>query len=212
MTDCSFCRYGRTINGEIFCYGQKNAPRVTEPCGEWEPRERMMVHMDERISEVLDALNMICAAAYRNGTQASLIEPQKGLIKRLLLAVDEDLTRRKALSLAEYQEQAKRTLPDMTLLDGITNAALGLSGEAGECADMIKKARYHGHPLEVTDLILELGDVLWYVAAAATAIGFPLEEVARRNIEKLQKRYPDGFDPERSIHRDERLEGAGFEV
>lgn len=108
--------------------------------------------------------------------------------------------------------EAKRTLPSMTLLEGITNAVLGLSGEAGECADMIKKMRYQGHPLEVRELILELGDVMWYVAAAATTLGMKLEDVGTRNIEKLRKRYPNGFDPERSRNRDEDLEGAGFEV
>jgi len=168
--------------------------------------------MDERISEALEALTVICAAGYREGVPATVIEPQKGEIKRLLLAVDTELAERKTLTLNNYQQEAKRTLPSMTLLEGITNAVLGLSGEAGECADMIKKMRYQGHPLEVRELILELGDVMWYVAAAATALGIKLEDVGQRNIEKLRKRYPNGFDPERSRHRDEDLEGAGFEV
>lgn len=168
--------------------------------------------MDERISEALEALSIICAAGYREGVPATVIEPQKALIKRLLLAVDMELAERKTLTLNEYQTEAKRTLPSMTLLEGITNAVLGLSGEAGECADMIKKMRYQGHPLEVRDLILELGDVMWYVAAAATALGMKLEDVGQRNIEKLRKRYPNGFDPERSRNRNKDLEGAGFEI
>lgn len=168
--------------------------------------------MDEKISEALDALNTICAAGYRAGAQASIIEPQKGIIKRLLLAMDSELAGQKEMTLNEYQAEAQRTLPSMTLLEGITNAVLGLSGEAGECADMIKKMRYQGHVLEVRELILELGDVMWYVAAAATALGFKLGDIGERNIEKLKKRYPNGFDPERSRNRDKDLESAGFEV
>lgn len=168
--------------------------------------------MDERISEALEALSVICAAGYREGTPASIVEPHKALIKRLLLALDTELAERKTLTLNEYQAEAKRTLPSMTLLEGITNAVLGLSGEAGECADAIKKMRYQGHPLEVRELILELGDVMWYVAAAATTLGIKLEDVGARNIEKLKKRYPNGFDPERSRNRDKELESSGFEV
>ena len=47
-----------------------------------------------------------------------------------------------------------------------------------------------------------MGDVLWYVAETATAIGVTLEDVARHNVEKLKKRYPAGFEAERSLHRE----------
>ena len=49
----------------------------------------------------------------------------------------------------------------------------------------------------------ELGDVCWYVAEMASGLGLPLEEIMAQNIEKLRKRYPDGFDAERSVHREE---------
>ena len=80
---------------------------------------------------------------------------------------------------------------------------MGLNGEAGECIDILKKHFYQGHDLDVDKLIDELGDVLWYIAEACTGIGVTMEEVAKRNIEKLKKRYPNGFETERSINRNE---------
>ena len=71
-------------------------------------------------------------------------------------------------------------------------AALGLTGEAGEFADMVKKLRYHNKELtpEVREhLIKELGDVLWYVAYGAKAFGVSLSTVAQINLDKLAKRY-----------------------
>lgn len=83
------------------------------------------------------------------------------------------------------------------------NAVLGLNGEAGEIADHVKKAVFHGHTLDHVALAKELGDILWYVAQAATASGFGLDEIAAMNIEKLRKRYPEGFSSEASINRAE---------
>jgi NTP pyrophosphatase (non-canonical NTP hydrolase) len=79
--------------------------------------------------------------------------------------------------------------------------ALGLTGESGEVADLIKKHVGHGHDLDGTKILLELGDVLWYVAALANVVGWSLEEVAEANVQKLRKRYPDGFSPEASKAR-----------
>lgn len=80
-------------------------------------------------------------------------------------------------------------------------AALGLAGEAGEFANMIKKLTAHGHPITVDELAEELGDVLWYLAEAASASGLTLNDIAAMNVEKLRRRYPDGFSEERSINR-----------
>lgn len=85
----------------------------------------------------------------------------------------------------------------------LLNGALGLTGEAGEVADHIKKAIFHGHSLDFTDLVNELGDVCWYLALLCHAIDVPLEEVMSRNIEKLKKRYPEGFSESASINRTE---------
>ncbi len=105
----------------------------------------------------------------------------------------------------EYQNAAQRTArPDWTTETRLTMAALGAAGESGEFADMVKKFMFHDHALDREKMKLELGDILWYITEAAAALGYTLEEVAQANIEKLQRRYPEGFDPERSKNR-----GAG---
>ncbi|WP_128894940.1 nucleoside triphosphate pyrophosphohydrolase family protein [Longirhabdus pacifica] len=102
-----------------------------------------------------------------------------------------------------YQRQAERT---MNLGDGdekkkYANFAMGLSGEAGEVTDYLKKVCFHDHNLDKDKLKDELGDVMWYVAALASVSNIPLEEIAQRNIEKLQQRYPEGFSTEMSRNR-----------
>lgn len=101
-----------------------------------------------------------------------------------------------------YQAQAMRTAGEFSQDEYLINAALGLNGESGEVADIIKKYRFQGHELDTAKLIKELGDMQWYIALAASALGVSLGEVMMRNIEKLRERYPDGFDPERSVHRE----------
>ena len=82
----------------------------------------------------------------------------------------------------------------------LNNAAFGLVGEAGEFADLVEKALFQGqHDHE--KLVDELGDLCWYLAAACTALGIDLETVMQRNIDKLKKRYPDGFSSEASQAR-----------
>ena len=88
-------------------------------------------------------------------------------------------------------------------IGGIVSACLGLSGEVGEVNDMIKKWIFHEGEMDWTHLKKELGDVLWYVALMCSSIGWELDDVMKMNIEKLEERYPEGFDPERSAHRKE---------
>lgn len=82
-------------------------------------------------------------------------------------------------------------------------AALGLSGEAGELNDMLKKHIFHGHELDTLHVKKELGDILWYVALMCSAFGFSLDDVMQTNIDKLKARYPEGFSEYRSQHRHE---------
>lgn len=106
--------------------------------------------------------------------------------------------------LDEYQQLAARTLGrDRTHEQQLANAALGLTGEAGEVAEVIKKHLFHATPLDQDALVKELGDCLWYVAAFATVLDLSLDDIAQRNIDKLRRRYPDGFDTERSRNRTE---------
>ena len=102
----------------------------------------------------------------------------------------------------EYQVAALRTANktldmDALLMDGV----LGLNGEAGECADIMKKHLYQGHGLDKVHLMKELGDCLWYAAIAAHALGYTLDEVMEANKAKLEARYPEGFCEFRSRNR-----------
>ena len=94
------------------------------------------------------------------------------------------------------------------LYQRLSLCGLGLTGEAGEVADLIKKIIHHGRPFDdgaQTKLIEELGDVLWYIAFTAKAVGVSLDDVVAANNAKLAKRYPNGFNTADSIaRRDER--------
>lgn len=101
----------------------------------------------------------------------------------------------------KYQEAALRTASSLKPEDLILNGVLGLAGESGEVVDLVKKHLFQGHELDKEKLVDELGDVCWYVAIIAKGLGYSLEEIMRMNIEKLLKRYPNGFEVERSINR-----------
>lgn len=98
----------------------------------------------------------------------------------------------------EYQKETRRTASHDTTLE-VT--ALGVAGEAGEIADLVKKYLGHGHPLDAAKLIAEGGDVLWYLARLCDYLGVALEDMAKYNVEKLRQRYPDGFTVEASLNR-----------
>lgn len=103
----------------------------------------------------------------------------------------------------QYEEAMKRTASKLELNDeNLCGGALGIAGEAGEVADYIKKVVYHGHDFSKDKLAEELGDVLWYVAYLSSLAGFSLSDIAKLNIEKLKKRYPNGWEKERSINRE----------
>lgn len=100
----------------------------------------------------------------------------------------------------EYQSLAMRTADEQTR--NLNVVGLGITGEAGEVADLIKKHLYHGHDMDYYELVKELGDVLWYVALGCEVAGVDMDYVMQVNIQKLKNRYPDGFNSERSIHRE----------
>ena len=107
-----------------------------------------------------------------------------------------------SMTLTEYQGFAQRTANPADPIR-LATAGLGVAGEAGELAGAIKKHLSHGHELDKEHIREEIGDVLWYLAEIAAALDMTLEEVALANIAKLKRRYPDGFDPERSKNRGE---------
>lgn len=111
----------------------------------------------------------------------------------------------KKLELDQYQAYARRTSgAGGEGQQRLIIAALGLAGEAGEFANMVKKLTAHGHEISPEQLADELGDVLWYVAEAASACNLQLGDIACGNVEKLRRRYPEGFSQEKSINRIEK--------
>jgi NTP pyrophosphatase (non-canonical NTP hydrolase) len=86
----------------------------------------------------------------------------------------------------------------------LITAALGLSAEAGEFGDLVKKCLFQGKDLnaEVKEhMVKELGDVMWYVAQGCMSLGVTIEDILQANIKKLEQRYPNGFEKVRSEKR-----------
>jgi len=111
-------------------------------------------------------------------------------------------TGKAALTFDTYQRAAQRTSSEMAWDRKVRNGAMGMAGEAGETIDIVKKWEFQGHALDKDKLIDEAGDCLWYIAQLAEGLGVTLEEVAQRNVDKLWRRYPAGFDSVRSVNRE----------
>lgn len=107
------------------------------------------------------------------------------------------------MTINEYQKLAIRTInPRLSKVEILSNGVMGLCGESGEVIDVVKKHLFQDHPLDRDKIIKELGDVAWYIAETAHALDVDLETVLVKNIEKLEKRYPEGkFDAKKSINR-----------
>jgi NTP pyrophosphatase (non-canonical NTP hydrolase) len=102
----------------------------------------------------------------------------------------------------EYQQAARRTMnPRLSDTERLADAAAGLAEEAGEVLGLVRKHAYMGHPLDRERVTRELGDALWCLAAVATLVGVTLGDVAGANLEKLRRRYPDGYSDEASRAR-----------
>lgn len=107
------------------------------------------------------------------------------------------------MTVKEYQVLATRTMSnDLDTQSTILHALHGMAGEVGEIHSIYQK-EYQGHPINEDELIKEVGDLLWFIAEFCSVQQISLEHVMRENIEKLKKRYPEGFDTKRSIHREE---------
>ena len=106
------------------------------------------------------------------------------------------------MTINEYQTLAMTTLnPKRSQREILVNRVMGLCGESGEDVDIVKKHLFQDHQLDKEKLAKELGDIAWYLAEAATALDIPLESIFQGNIDKLKKRYPEGFDPAKSLNR-----------
>ena len=103
---------------------------------------------------------------------------------------------------ADYQKSAMRTAdPKLNAKERLLEGLIGLNSEAGEALDIYKKHVFQKHDLDKEKTAFELGDALWYLTEAAVALGYSLDDIMEMNIEKLRKRYPYGFDPEKSRNR-----------
>ncbi len=105
------------------------------------------------------------------------------------------------MKVSEYQECVKRTCAATEHEDIIKLALIGMAGELGEIAEPLKKYLWGDHSFARSDLKNEIGDLLWYLATLCNTFNIDLEQVMQLNIEKLQRRYPDGFSAEMSQHR-----------
>ncbi|WP_085523872.1 nucleoside triphosphate pyrophosphohydrolase family protein [Tuberibacillus sp. Marseille-P3662] len=117
------------------------------------------------------------------------------------------------MNINDYQKATERTAGKFDdLQTELVAWAMGIGGESGEVVDAIKKIAFHGHYIGSDEarlkIVYELGDLLFYITRMADALGYDLDEVTDLNIKKLEKRYPNGFDPERSRNRDDNHEEA----
>lgn len=103
----------------------------------------------------------------------------------------------------DYQKKAVASAgkPFRVAIHGTFYWAACLAGEAGEVINLLKKVIGHGHEFSTERLADELGDALWYIAVCADSAGISLDAIMVHNLDKLEKRYPNGFDSERSINR-----------
>ncbi|MGE0981502.1 nucleoside triphosphate pyrophosphohydrolase family protein [Bacillus cereus] len=177
-------------------------------CGYWkvvvhEPKEENLSAAQE-LSVQQESANFAHAAV-------------QGIINAHAIKLEEDIFKEMDMSekftFSDFDLSVSRTWKKQDFKDAVSNAALGLTGEAGEVADLVKKGVYHGRgftpenaipdsgeiaPDDVKD---ELSDVLFYVSAMAQEFGFTLEDVAKHNREKLEKRFPEGFSTEASAQK-----------
>lgn len=147
-------------------------------------------------------------------TKVSYLTLHKGLSLKEALKKEYFLEKNKNLpdrifnlsfdTLDKYQAQANVTLNNSLSNDELLiNCGLGLAGECGEVVDILKKWHGQGHCLDKKHIILELGDVLFYLAGICYALDTTLSKVAKINIIKICNRYGDKFDSEKSINRKE---------
>lgn len=103
----------------------------------------------------------------------------------------------------EYQGLAARTInTKSTLVESKFHALHGMVAEIGELHSLYQKV-YQGHAIDQEHAKKELGDLLWFIAEYCTVMGWELDDIMRINIEKLQSRYPNGFEESRSMYREE---------
>lgn len=120
------------------------------------------------------------------------------------------------MDLKQYIEAAKRTESGSTEYDAkrvdirILHGIMGLVTESGELMDAVKKSIFYEKELDRVNLVEELGDIMWYMAILIDALDTSFEEVATKNITKLQARYPEKFSAALANNRDLDAERKAF--
>ena len=150
-------------------------------------------------------IRYLCKNGYSQKKVAEIYDvAHANLISRVVNGARYGEVQDAASVLAVYPLLVKKTCRnDLPKEERIKNALFGLNGEAGEVIDLFKKHFYQGHELDINHVIEELGDVLYYACWLLNELDSDLAEVAFENMVKLNARYPDGFDANRSIHRPE---------
>jgi len=116
------------------------------------------------------------------------------------------------MNLKEYQEACKKTAKEFATPETeIATWGLGVAGEAGDIASCIKKTFAHKNEAIKYGLKENLGDTMWYIAMICNFFNWDLEEVLNENIEKLRKRYPNGFTFEDAQRGGTMIKWSGFD-
>lgn len=147
----------------------------------------------------------LCEQGYSQKQVAELFGvPNANLISRVVSGARYGTVQDAASVLSVYPLLVEKTCrKDLPKEERIKNALFGLNGEAGEVIDLFKKHYYQEHELDLHHVIEELGDVLYYVCWLLLELDSDLAEAAFENMAKLDARYPNGFEANRSIHRPE---------
>ena len=116
------------------------------------------------------------------------------------------------MNATEYLKESARTDQPGTFERQIMHGILGIASESGELSDNLKRHMYYGQELDVPNIMEECGDLMWYIALLCRTCGKSLEEVMEANIEKLRRRFPEGFTEEKVLNRNLASEREVFDV
>ena len=123
----------------------------------------------------------------------------------------QDFVREVTSAESNYPDKLVQRLADINTNTTINpslllTAAMGLAAECGEFTEIPKKIVFQGKPVNEENIFhmkRELGDIMWYISQACIALDTSIEDIIYMNIEKLEARYPDGFESFRSNNRSE---------
>lgn len=108
------------------------------------------------------------------------------------------------MDLKTFQEVSTRTFnANLTHNEKLCNCVAGIFGEGGEVADIIKKYLFQGHSFDKEHLTEEIGDLMFYIVNLANVLNLDMELILEANVDKLKKRFPDGFSTKASIDRED---------